>query len=194
MLRFHKFTAGKFWVDDYGSADNKDGFDVCSRRERGREGEKGSGRKGVGEREGEKGEEDIGEISGGERILVSHCFIQILYKYSPYHNIKDGTFPASLIFTADTDDRVVPGHSFKFAAALQKAQVPSPLSPPLFHLLSSPLFSSLLSPFSKYIPNGHLPERESPCSTAHRKEIRPRRGNPNYKSDRGSNGQIFVFD
>ncbi|HEY4234426.1 MAG TPA: prolyl oligopeptidase family serine peptidase, partial [Lacipirellulaceae bacterium] len=46
-----------------------------------------------------------------------------LYAYSPYHNIKDGTrYPATMILTADTDDRVVPMHSFKFAAALQRAQ------------------------------------------------------------------------
>jgi prolyl oligopeptidase len=46
-----------------------------------------------------------------------------LYAYSPYHNIKPGTkYPATLVTTADTDDRVVPGHSFKFAAALQAAQ------------------------------------------------------------------------
>jgi prolyl oligopeptidase len=46
-----------------------------------------------------------------------------ILKYSPYHNIKPGTcYPATLITTADTDDRVVPGHSFKFAAALQNAQ------------------------------------------------------------------------
>ena len=45
-----------------------------------------------------------------------------LIKYSPYHNLVPGTFyPATLITTADTDDRVVPGHSFKFAAALQYA-------------------------------------------------------------------------
>jgi prolyl oligopeptidase len=74
MLRFQKFTAGRYWVDDYGSSDDPEQF-------------------------------------------------QALYKYSPYHNIKPGTkYPATLITTADTDDRVVPGHSFKFAAALQAAQ------------------------------------------------------------------------
>jgi prolyl oligopeptidase len=74
MLRFHKFTAGRFWTDDYGSSDNPDEF----------------------------------------RALLA---------YSPYHNLKKGTcYPATLITTADTDDRVVPGHSFKFAAALQHAQ------------------------------------------------------------------------
>lgn len=74
MLRFHKFTAGRFWVDDYGSADDPKQFAA-------------------------------------------------IYKYSPYHNIKPGTkYPATMVTTADTDDRVVPGHSFKFAAALQAAQ------------------------------------------------------------------------
>ncbi|MBX3443135.1 MAG: S9 family peptidase [Planctomyces sp.] len=73
MLRFHKFTAGRFWVDDYGSADDPEQFEA-------------------------------------------------LRKYSPYHNLKPGTqYPPTLITTADTDDRVVPGHSFKFAAALQQA-------------------------------------------------------------------------
>ena len=52
-----------------------------------------------------------------------------LLAYSPYHNLKPGThYPATLITTADTDDRVVPGHSFKFAAALQHAQAgPAPV-------------------------------------------------------------------
>lgn len=46
-----------------------------------------------------------------------------LYAYSPYHNIKPGVrYPPTLITTADHDDRVVPAHSFKFAAALQAAQ------------------------------------------------------------------------
>jgi len=74
MLRFHKFTAGRFWVDDYGSADNAEEF-------------------------------------------------QALFKYSPYHNLKRGVkYPATMVSTADTDDRVVPGHSFKFAAQLQYCQ------------------------------------------------------------------------
>ena len=46
-----------------------------------------------------------------------------LYAYSPYHNIKPGTcYPPTMVTTADHDDRVVPGHSFKFAAAMQAAQ------------------------------------------------------------------------
>ncbi len=74
MLRFHKFTAGRYWVDDYGSPDRADEF-------------------------------------------------KALYAYSPYHNLKKGTkYPATLVTTADTDDRVVPGHSFKFAAMLQHCQ------------------------------------------------------------------------
>ena len=76
MLRFQKFTAGRYWVDDYGSSDNASEFPA-------------------------------------------------LAAYSPYHvllNKGSREYPATLITTADHDDRVVPGHSFKFAAALQAAQ------------------------------------------------------------------------
>jgi len=74
MLRFDRFTAGRYWVDDYGYPSK---------------------------------EADFKNLLG----------------YSPYHNIKEGTaYPAVLVTTADTDDRVVPGHSFKYTAALQHAQ------------------------------------------------------------------------
>lgn len=80
MLRFHKFTAGRFWTDDYGSADNPEEF-------------------------------------------------KALLAYSPYHNLKKGTkYPPTLVTTADTDDRVVPGHSFKFTAMLQHCHTgPAPV-------------------------------------------------------------------
>ena len=51
---------------------------------------------------------------------------EYLYKYSPLHNIREGVeYPATLITTGDHDDRVVPAHSFKFAATLQHAQAGS---------------------------------------------------------------------
>jgi prolyl oligopeptidase len=46
-----------------------------------------------------------------------------LYGYSPYHALKPAAYPATLITTADHDDRVVPAHSFKFAARLQETQL-----------------------------------------------------------------------
>jgi len=49
-----------------------------------------------------------------------------LYAYSPYHNLVDGVdYPATMITTADHDDRVVPGHSFKYAARIQEAHAGS---------------------------------------------------------------------
>ncbi|WP_205958261.1 prolyl oligopeptidase family serine peptidase [Qipengyuania sediminis] len=73
MLRFDQWTAGRYWVDDYGYPSKEEDW----RR---------------------------------------------LRAYSPYHNIRaDVDYPPVLVTTADTDDRVVPGHSFKYAAALQAA-------------------------------------------------------------------------
>jgi prolyl oligopeptidase len=46
-----------------------------------------------------------------------------LYAYSPYHNLHPDKYPATMVTTADHDDRVVPGHSFKFAARLQEMQM-----------------------------------------------------------------------
>ncbi|HUR45458.1 MAG TPA: prolyl oligopeptidase family serine peptidase, partial [Candidatus Saccharimonadales bacterium] len=49
-----------------------------------------------------------------------------IYAYSPYHNVRAGTrYPATLVITGDHDTRVMPTHSFKFAAALQHAQAGS---------------------------------------------------------------------
>ncbi|MGB2455442.1 MAG: prolyl oligopeptidase family serine peptidase [Akkermansiaceae bacterium] len=45
-----------------------------------------------------------------------------LLNYSPYHNLKPNNYPATMVITSDHDDRVVPSHSYKFAAALQSAQ------------------------------------------------------------------------
>jgi prolyl oligopeptidase len=74
MLRYDKFTGGKAWTTEYGSASNPEQFAT-------------------------------------------------LFKYSPLHNIRPGTcYPATLVTTADHDDRVVPSHSFKFVATLQAAQ------------------------------------------------------------------------
>ena len=75
MLRFDRFTAGRYWVDDYGHPD----------------------------------------LEADWRVLRA---------YSPYHNVHAGAdYPAIVVTTADTDDRVVPGHSFKYAAALQTAAI-----------------------------------------------------------------------
>ena len=59
--------------------------------------------------------------------MDAHDEFEALRAYSPYHNLRPGTtYPATLVTTADTDDRVVPGHSFKFAAALQAAHEGEP--------------------------------------------------------------------
>ncbi|QDX25543.1 S9 family peptidase [Sphingomonas suaedae] len=75
MLRFDRWTAGRYWVDDYGYPSKEADW-------------------------------------------------KVLRAYSPYHNIQSGkTYPAILATTADTDDRVVPGHTFKYTAALQAADI-----------------------------------------------------------------------
>ena len=73
MLRYQKFTLGRAWVADYGTADDSTQF----------------------------------------RYFLG---------YSPLHNIRDAAYPATLVTTADHDDRVVPAHSFKFVATLQEHQ------------------------------------------------------------------------
>jgi prolyl oligopeptidase len=74
MVRFDRFTAGRYWVDDYGYPSKEADF-------------------------------------------------KMQMTYSPYHNVKSGVeYPAIIVSTADTDDRVVPGHSFKYIAALQAAE------------------------------------------------------------------------
>jgi prolyl oligopeptidase len=47
---------------------------------------------------------------------------EYLYKYSPYHALTPREYPATMVTTADHDDRVVPAHSFKFGACLQEYQ------------------------------------------------------------------------
>lgn len=74
MLRFHKFTVGRYWVVEYGNAEE------------------------------------------------SPEQFRFLFAYSPLHNVTEGVaYPATLILTADTDDRVVPAHAKKFLATLQAA-------------------------------------------------------------------------
>ena len=58
---------------------------------------------------------------------------EALYRYSPLHNLREGTiYPATLVTTADHDDRVVPAHSYKFIARLQACQ--AGLSPVLLRV------------------------------------------------------------
>nr|WP_245770803.1 prolyl oligopeptidase family serine peptidase [Mucilaginibacter polytrichastri] len=52
----------------------------------------------------------------------SEQMFNYLYHYSPYHALKPASYPATMVTTADHDDRVVPAHSFKFAARLQEVQ------------------------------------------------------------------------
>ena len=71
MVKFGDFTAGKYWIDEYGSVDQEEDF-------------------------------------------------KYLLSYSPYHNIKPNVnYPITLIITGENDDRVMPFHSYKFAAKLQ---------------------------------------------------------------------------
>jgi prolyl oligopeptidase len=79
MLRYHLFGSGKTWIEEYGSADDRDDF-------------------------------------------------KSLYSYSPYHHVTKGTrYPATLLLSADSDDRVDPMHARKFAAELQWASTGGPV-------------------------------------------------------------------
>jgi prolyl oligopeptidase len=71
MLRYHRFTAGRYWTAEWGSADD-----------------------------------------GSEQF-------EYLYAYSPLHNLEPADYPPILVTTGDSDDRVVPLHSYKFIAAVQ---------------------------------------------------------------------------
>jgi prolyl oligopeptidase len=73
-----------------------------------------------------------------------------LIKYSPLHNVKAGVkYPATLIMTADHDDRVVPAHSFKFAATLQEN--PIPIDQPILIRIDSKAGHGAGKPTSKLI-------------------------------------------
>lgn len=72
MLRYHKFTIGRYWATDYGTSED------------------------------------------------SEEMFSYLKSYSPLHNICDKSYPSVMVTTGDHDDRVVPAHSFKYAATLQK--------------------------------------------------------------------------
>ncbi len=62
----------------------------------------------------------IGKAWAGDYGLSSNEEeFKCLFKYSPLHNVKEAPYPATLVLTGDHDDRVVPAHSFKFAATLQ---------------------------------------------------------------------------
>ncbi len=75
-----------------------------------------------------------------------------LYKYSPLHNIKPGTcYPATMILTADHDDRVVPAHSFKFGATLQAAQTAAGCDRPILLRVESEAGHGAGKPISKSI-------------------------------------------
>lgn len=72
MLRYHKFTIGRYWATDYGTSED------------------------------------------------SEEMFKYLLSYSPIHNIGNKNYPSVMVMTADHDDRVVPAHSFKYAATLQE--------------------------------------------------------------------------
>ena len=73
-----------------------------------------------------------------------------LRAYSPLHRLKPGTrYPATMVTTADHDDRVVPAHSFKFAAQLQSCQVPD--GPPVLIRVETKAGHGAGKPISKII-------------------------------------------
>ncbi len=104
MLRFERFTAGRYWVPEYGRA------------------------------------------SDGPEALAT------LLTYSPLHNVRQGaSYPATLITTGESDDRVVPMHARKFAAALQEADGGEN---PLLLRVDTKAGHGALTPTSKRIATG----------------------------------------
>ncbi|MDH5372455.1 MAG: prolyl oligopeptidase family serine peptidase, partial [Acidimicrobiia bacterium] len=101
MLRYHLFTAGRYWTPEYGNAEEN----------------------------------------------AEH--FEFLIRYSPIHTVTEGmVYPPTLVTTADTDDRVVPMHAYKFAATMQAKADPSS---PIFLRVETRAGHGLGKPTSKMI-------------------------------------------